>query len=506
MRSCARFVAVFALALAAFAQPPTIAWQQTFGSPWGNEEAYSVVQMTDGNYAAAGYSDGPLSAGLKDFYVVKFDDNGQLIWQHTYTYVGGQRDEICYAAAATDDNGLILAGVTQAEAGTDDILLIRTDSWGEVVWTRVLQGEGTLDDLHEQQIALDVKIVEVSPQDQHILLAGNWWNLDRTVEQPLLIQTDMQGNTQWRRHYQFFDGDFPIPMVCAKGVNVIPGTPQRYVFSGSAMDPVDTWSYFATTDAQGNIESQCWPGAQLAVSPVVNTDGTISMLLRAEVGDLPVSQLIRATDQCASFPLLTQSQTFLSQAVRLGGSNVLVIGGMHLDDQNMEHAYGTKVNSSGEQEWGVPMLNDLPVIGSFFRGVHRRNDNNDLIIFVGARVIETERGPDETQMDLYVVKMTDGTTGADEGFVPQPTALSLTSYPNPFNPMTTISFTLPQASDVALTVYDILGQQVAQLIDGRVAAGEHRLTFDAANLPSGLYITRLVTPAQTITQKILLMK
>ena len=106
MRRYARFFALLSLSAAAFAQPPTIAWQHTFGGPYGNEEAYSVVQMTDGNYAAAGYSDGPLSAGMKDFYVVKFDGDGNPIWQHTYTYVGGQRDTFDFVAA----DGRIRAG------------------------------------------------------------------------------------------------------------------------------------------------------------------------------------------------------------------------------------------------------------------------------------------------------------------------------------------------------------------------------------------------------------
>jgi hypothetical protein len=79
MRGCAYFLVFFALIASAFAQTPNIVWQQSFGSPWGDEEAYSVAQMTDGNYAVGGYTNGPLSAGLRDFYVVKFDEDGSII-------------------------------------------------------------------------------------------------------------------------------------------------------------------------------------------------------------------------------------------------------------------------------------------------------------------------------------------------------------------------------------------------------------------------------------------
>lgn len=65
------------------------------------------------------------------------------------------------------------------------------------------------------------------------------------------------------------------------------------------------------------------------------------------------------------------------------------------------------------------------------------------------------------------------------------------AHPNPFNPMTTLSFSLPEASLVKLTVYDINGRQVAELIGGWREAGSHEVTFDGSGLSSGLYICRL---------------
>ncbi len=88
-----------------------------------------------------------------------------------------------------------------------------------------------------------------------------------------------------------------------------------------------------------------------------------------------------------------------------------------------------------------------------------------------------------------------------------PTSLVLEqNYPNPFNPSTTISFQLPVAGHVSLKVFDVLGNQVAVLLDGKLGAGRHSLPFDASGLQSGHYSYQLTVGAVTETRKMLLVK
>ncbi|MBN1560294.1 T9SS type A sorting domain-containing protein [candidate division KSB1 bacterium] len=68
---------------------------------------------------------------------------------------------------------------------------------------------------------------------------------------------------------------------------------------------------------------------------------------------------------------------------------------------------------------------------------------------------------------------------------------ALSSHPNPFNQQSTIQFTLPVAAHVELTVYDIHGQEVAILLNDDVQAGRHAISWDAADLPSGVYIGKM---------------
>lgn len=84
--------------------------------------------------------------------------------------------------------------------------------------------------------------------------------------------------------------------------------------------------------------------------------------------------------------------------------------------------------------------------------------------------------------------------------------LSLSNSPNPFNPSTQVSFTLPEATDIRLSVYNLLGREVATLAAGRYQSGTHTVTFDASALPSGLYISRIQAGHETQMRRMLLTK
>ncbi len=80
------------------------------------------------------------------------------------------------------------------------------------------------------------------------------------------------------------------------------------------------------------------------------------------------------------------------------------------------------------------------------------------------------------------------------------------NYPNPFNPTTTISFNIPEASNVRLTLYNILGQEIKTLVNESKEAGVHTVNFNASDLNSGLYIYKLEANGLTQTRKMTLVK
>ncbi len=105
---------------------------------------------------------------------------------------------------------------------------------------------------------------------------------------------------------------------------------------------------------------------------------------------------------------------------------------------------------------------------------------------------------------LFVNNQTVGTENTFTGIPAEYNLLQ--NYPNPFNPATTITFDLPEQSRVSLTVYNILGEQVASLVDEVREAGRHQAVFDASGFSSGIYFYRLSTDSYTETRKMLLIK
>ncbi len=119
---------------------------------------------------------------------------------------------------------------------------------------------------------------------------------------------------------------------------------------------------------------------------------------------------------------------------------------------------------------------------------------------------------ESTEPYLYRLKQidNDGTfeyssTVEVDGVPPNDFAL-LQNYPNPFNPSTVIAFDLPEKSDVNLTVFSSLGEEIATLLQGTVDAGRHSVSFNAEGLPSGIYFYRITAGKFTSVKKLMLVR
>ncbi len=127
-----------------------------------------------------------------------------------------------------------------------------------------------------------------------------------------------------------------------------------------------------------------------------------------------------------------------------------------------------------------------------------------------AQHIEDLRALKTSDVGVYVPGsptplITPDNVSVEEGELPGGYALDQ-NFPNPFNPTTSISYTVQSAGHVTLEVFDLLGRSVEVLVDGVVAEGQHTYQFEAGNLPSGMYLYRLTAGNETITRKMMLLK
>ncbi len=114
-------------------------------------------------------------------------------------------------------------------------------------------------------------------------------------------------------------------------------------------------------------------------------------------------------------------------------------------------------------------------------------------------------GNDGDLVGIDNVKLTYGVVGVNDEN--QPLGFELKqNYPNPFNPTTEISFDIPKESNVKLSVYNSLGQKVADLLNEKLSAGTHRVKFDGSNLSSGIYYYRMQSAGFMNTKKMILIK
>ena len=121
-------------------------------------------------------------------------------------------------------------------------------------------------------------------------------------------------------------------------------------------------------------------------------------------------------------------------------------------------------------------------------------------------VLNFEEGNDEYEIvDITAVAINGEVLNVD--LIGMPTIFSLSpAYPNPFNPVANLDFSLPIDSDVKVDVYDINGRLVDTLIDGFMDIGYHSVTWNADAFGSGIYLVKMLSGGLESTQKITLIK
>jgi len=161
-------------------------WARTYGGIPA-DGGYAVAQTDDGGYIVGGYTES-FGAGGIDVYLIKTDAIGHPLWSKTY---GGKQTDKGYAVAQTDDGGYIVAGYTESfGAGLSDVYLIKTNSGGDILWTKTYGGDSTDYGYAVAQISDGGYIVTGFTKS---FGAGSW--------DVYLIKTEPNGAPLWSKTY-----------------------------------------------------------------------------------------------------------------------------------------------------------------------------------------------------------------------------------------------------------------------------------------------------------------
>ena len=156
-------------------------WTKTYGGT-GDDEAMSVWQNSDGGYIIAGSTES-FGAGGKDVYLIRTDSIGDTLWTKTY---GGIYLDIGASVQQTTDGGFIIVGYTESFSSSDDIYLIKVNSNGDTLWTRIIGDAG----LNETGSSVQ------QTTDGGFIIGASWGaSTCMTCNSAYLIKTDSNGNS-----------------------------------------------------------------------------------------------------------------------------------------------------------------------------------------------------------------------------------------------------------------------------------------------------------------------
>lgn len=267
----------------------------------------------------------------------------------------------------------------------------------------------------------------------------------------------------------------------------------------------ETWS--DQSQNNGNPESWFTTNHQLTGTPVTRTtdshggqfaargevlttasgDTVLPMLSAGKFGEgFPVTQAYTSLDGFYKF-LPRANDVLVFAVIMFNGDDAIGAGGLFVENQ-----------ASVYQPFSVP-------IEYFLAGVPDRA----IILITAGDTLDSVAGNPGTVFFMDDLQLNGGITGIDmDADNAIPVAYSLEqNFPNPFNPSTTIEFSLTKSSVVTLSIYNSLGQLVDQIIDNReLSAGNYREVWQPNNLPSGVYIYQLSTRHGSVSKRMILLK
>jgi hypothetical protein len=486
MKSLLPVIAAAVFVGEAFAQAPDTLWTKRYGG--GSYDcAYSVCQTTDGGFVLVGITES-FGAGDEDVWLLRTDVNGDTLWTKTY---GERYSDAGYSVQQTTDGGFVITGEKYTVGRGTDIWLVKTDSQGDTIWTRIFGSVEHTNVGHSVQQTTD---------GGYAITGTMFWGEPRVF----LLKTDSNGNMLWIKSYET---EHTGHVECQdRGHSLRHTSDGGFVIVGNIGEGGETDSdiWLIRTDADGDtLWTRRWGGGC--------TDQGWSVQEAPDGGFLVAGTfcfdawLIRTDSEGKTLWEKTYgvgerfNVAYSIQVTPDGGCVLAGVrhGGFFFPPDDGD-VWLIRTDALGDTVW------TKTIGGPQGDGSHsiRQTSDGGYIVAGGTKSFGAK------EHDVYLIRIAPEvatSAGVNEFTIGRSYRL-YQNRPNPFNPSTTIEIALPHAGYVTLKVFNVLGEEVASLIEGDHTAGTFKATWEASGLPSGVYFYRLTAGEYVQTKKAVLMK
>ncbi len=265
-----------------FAQAPDTAWTKTYGGLDG-DGSNAVQQTIDGGYIITGWTY-LLMTGQCDVYLVKTDVSGDTLWTRKY---GGIGNEWAFSVQETFDSGYIIAGATGSFQNPGDVLLIKTDVDGNILWSKLYGGEYAEWAFSVQQTS-----------DSGYIIVGCTCSYGQGGGDVWILKTDTKGDTLWTKTYGGIKDDDgrSVRETTGGGYVIVGNTGLDSISSGDIWllktdnygDTIWTKTYGGINDDEGSSVQQTYDGGYIIAGATTSFgagDWDVYLLRTDSLGD-----------------------------------------------------------------------------------------------------------------------------------------------------------------------------------------------------------------------------
>jgi hypothetical protein len=479
---------------------------------------YSVQETRNGGYIVAG-GIGSVTSNLFSFYLIRTDPYGDTLWKKIY---GGLLDDESYSVQETSGGGFIIAGRTRSfGAGSNDIYLIKTDSLGDILWTRTYGGS-----------EFDYGYSVQETNDRGYIITGGTWSFGSGNNDVYLIRSDSLGDTLWTRFYGGPSGD--------EGFSVLETQDEGYIIAGNTLSYGAGLQdvYLIRTDENGDtLWTRTYGGASWDYGRSVREtqDGGYIIVgwtnsFGASLYDVYLIKTDSLGDTLWTTTLGGSDFDMGSDIQETWDGGYMIVGTSASYGMGARDLYLVKTDLSGNTLWKKTYGGTSDDAGEAIQ----ETQDGGYIITGNTASYKLCSGTPCPLGDVYLIKTDgNGSVGVEEESNIKYRTKNIEfrlfeNYPNPFTQFTAISYQIPSTNHasripsaspalpvgrpsgghhVSLKIYDITGRMVKVLVDEPQEPGFYKLPISSNQLQgTGIYFYRLQASDVTATKKLTLVR